>query len=68
MGQGSRRKKFDRRALLGGLAAVLFVFGIVTFVLGSARPWGIQQILGLAAAVVGIVLMFVRLWLPRSTG
>lgn len=66
MSRGAPPKKPDRRAVLGGLAALLFVFGMVTFLLGSARPWGVQQILGLAAAVVGIGLMFARLWLAKS--
>jgi hypothetical protein len=61
------RKKWGRRDYVGGLAALLFVFGIVTYLLGSARPWGVQQFVGLAAAVLGLVLMAVRLRLPRSS-
>ena len=34
--------------------------------MGSAVPWGAQQIGGLVGAGVGLVLMFVRLWLPRT--
>jgi len=59
------RKKWGRREYVGGLATLLFVFGIVTFLLGSANPWGVQQVLGLLVSILGLVLMFVRLWLPR---
>ena len=59
------RKRFGLRDYLGGLATLLFVFGIITFLMGSAVPWGAQQVGGLIAAVLGLVLMFVRLWLPR---
>ena len=62
------RRKWTARDYVGGLAALLFVFGIVTFLLGSARPWGVQQVIGLAAAAIGLVLMAVRLGLPRSSG
>lgn len=61
------RKKWGRRDYVGGLAALLFVFGVVTYLLGSARPWGVQQVIGLVAAVVGLILMAVRLGLPRSS-
>jgi hypothetical protein len=60
------RKKWGPRDYLGGLATLLFVFGIVTYLLGSARPWGVQQVIGLAAAVVGLILMAVRRGLPRA--
>jgi hypothetical protein len=59
------RKKWGRRGYVGGLATLLFCFGIFTFLLGSTRPWGVQQVLGLLAAVFGLGLMFARLWLPR---
>lgn len=62
------RKKWGRRDYVGGLATLLFVFGIVTYLLGAARPWGVQQVVGLTAAVLGLMLMFVRLRLPRSSG
>ena len=62
------RRKWTARDYVGGLATLMFVFGFVTYLLGSARPWGVQQVIGLAAAVVGLVLMGVRLWLPRSSG
>ena len=62
------RKKWGRREYVGGLATLLFVFGIVTYLLGSARPWGVQQLIGLLGAVVGLFPMLIRLWLPRSSG
>ena len=62
------RKKWGRREYVGGLATLVFVFGIVTFLLGSANPWGLQQILGLLAALIGLVLMVIRLWLPPAQG
>lgn len=62
------RKKWGRREYIAGLATLVFVFGIVTFLLGSANPWGLQQIVGLLVAVVGLVLMFIRLWLPPAQG
>ena len=62
------RKKWGNRDYVGGLAALLFVFGIVTYLLGSARPWGVQQVIGLVVAVLGLILMAVRLRLPRSSG
>jgi hypothetical protein len=62
------RKKWTRRDYVGGLAALLFVFGIVTYLLGSARPWGVQQVVGLIVAVIGLILMAVRLGLPRWSG
>lgn len=68
MSQGPPRKKFGPREYVGGLAGLLFGFGIVTFLLGSGDPWGYQQIGGLVAAVLGIVLMAVRLGLPRRSG
>jgi len=60
------RKKFGLRDYLGGLAALLFGFGIITFLMGSAVPWGAQQVGGLVAAILGLILMLVRVWLPRS--
>jgi hypothetical protein len=61
-------KKWGRREYFGGVATLVFVFGIVTFLLGSANPWGVQQILGLIAAILGLMLMFVRLWLRPPPG
>lgn len=68
MGSEPPRKTFGRREWVTGLAALFFGFGIITFLMGSAVPWGTRQIIGLLAAILGIVLMFVRLWLPRSGG
>jgi hypothetical protein len=62
------RKKWGRREYVGGLATLVFVFGLVTFLLGSANPWGVQQILGLTAAVIGIILMVIRQWVPPAQG
>jgi hypothetical protein len=58
-------RKFGSREYLGGFGALFFFFGIVTFLMGSAVPWGFQQVGGLIAAIIGIVLMFVRATLPR---
>ena len=60
------RRQRTARDYLGGFAALVFVFGIVTFLMGGADPWGSRQVGGLIVAVVGIGLMFVRLWLPRK--
>ena len=60
------RKKFVLRDYVGGLAAMLFGFGFLSFLMGSAMPWGYQQVGGLIAAILGLILMFVRLWLPRA--
>jgi len=59
-------RKMTVRDKVGALAAVLFGFGIVSFWLGQSNPWGVQQIGGLLAALLGIGLMFIRLWLPRQ--
>jgi len=68
MSQGPSRKKYGAREYVSGLAALFFGFGIVTFLMGSAAPWGYRQVGGLIAAIIGIILMFVRLWLPRPSG
>jgi tetrahydromethanopterin S-methyltransferase subunit C len=65
MTQPPPRKKFGLRDYVGGLAAMLFGFGIISFLMGSAVPWGYQQVGGLIAAILGLILMAVRLWLPR---
>jgi hypothetical protein len=59
-------RKWTARDRVGAFAALVFGFGIVSFWLGQSNPWGFQQVGGLVAAVLGIVLMFVRLWLPRK--
>jgi hypothetical protein len=59
-------RKMTARDKVGALAALLFGFGMVSFWFGQSVPWGFQQVGGLIAAVLGIVLMFVRLWLPRK--
>ena len=61
-------KKWGRREYIGGLATLVFAFGILTFLLGSANPWGVRQVVGLVAALLGIGLMGVRRWLPPSAG
>ena len=66
MGPEKPPRKFTARDYVGGFACMFFAFGIITFVRGGAVPWGYQQVGGLIAAVIGIVLMAVRLWLPRS--
>lgn len=63
-----RRRKLTARDYVGGFATMLFAFGILTYLMGSAVPWGYQQVGGLIAALLGIGLMGVRLWLPRSKG
>ena len=63
---GSARRKWTARDYVGGFATMLFAFGIITFVMGGAAPWGYQQVGGLVAALLGIGLMVVRLWLPRK--
>ena len=68
MTQRPPRKKLGPRDYVGGLATLLFVFGMITFLLGSARPRGAQQVIGLLTAILGLVLMLVRLWLPRPRG
>jgi hypothetical protein len=68
MSRGPSARKYGPRDYVGGLAGLLFGFGIVTFLMGSAVPWGYQQVGGLVAAVLGIGLMAVRLWLPRRSG
>jgi hypothetical protein len=59
-------RKMTTRDYVGAFAALLFGFGIVSFWLGQSVPWGFQQVGGLVAAVLGIALMFVRLWMPRK--
>jgi hypothetical protein len=66
MSQGPPRKKFGLRDYVGGAATMFFGFGILSFLMGSAVPWGAQQVGGLIAAILGLVLMSVRLWLPRT--
>jgi len=60
------RRKFTARDYVGGFAAMLFGFGIFTFLMGSAVPWGAQQVGGLIAALLGIGLLAVRFWMPRK--
>ncbi|HEX3146516.1 MAG TPA: hypothetical protein VHR66_00340 [Gemmataceae bacterium] len=61
-----RRRKLTARDYVGGFACMFFAFGIITFLMGSSVPWGYQQVGGLVAAVIGIILMAVRLRLPRK--
>jgi len=58
-------RKFTPRQWLGGFGALFFFFGIITFVMGSRVPWGFQQIGGLVAAIIGLVIMFIRATMPR---
>ena len=62
------RRKLTARDYVGGFATMLFVFGIIIYAGGGAVPLGYQQCGGLVAALLGIGLMVVRLWLPRSKG
>lgn len=68
MSERPPRRKFAARDYVAFLATMLFGFGILTFLLGSAAPWGTRQLLGLTAAGLGIGLMVLRLWLPRPPG